>query len=117
LDVDCVLLSAMADDAGLAVLAQAHAILYNYWVGYSVPAQFAATVPARIIAPGGRQLATCSADRRPGLVFADLDLDTEDPDISTARRLARPWRRMARAGLYDAHVVSGDERSDVRNRF
>ncbi|TQF06704.1 carbon-nitrogen hydrolase family protein [Kitasatospora acidiphila] len=117
LDVDCVLLSAMADHAGLAVLAQAYAILYNYWVAYSVPAQFGATAPARIIAPGGRRLASCPAARGPGLAFADLDLDTQDPDISMTLRLARPWRRLARAGLYDRHVVSGDARSDIRTGF
>ncbi|MCC9308852.1 carbon-nitrogen hydrolase family protein [Kitasatospora sp. RB6PN24] len=117
LDVDCVLLSAMADDAGLAALAQAYAILHNYWVGYAVPAQFGTTAPARIIAPGGRQLASCAGNSRPGLALATLDLERPDPDVAMALRLARPWRRKARSGLYDSHLVSGDERSDVRTEF
>jgi predicted amidohydrolase len=117
LGVDCVLLSVMVDDAARAVVAQAYATLYNYWVGYSVPAQFGATAPATIIAPGGRRLASCSAENQPGLAIADIDLDTQDPDIDIALRHARPWRRMARAGLYDSHVISGDDRSDTRTRF
>jgi hypothetical protein len=32
-------------------------------------------------------------------------------------RLARPWRRTARAGLYDERIVRGDPRSDVRTTF
>ncbi|MEU9254453.1 carbon-nitrogen hydrolase family protein [Streptomyces sp. NPDC048270] len=38
LDVDCVLLSVMVDDAPRARVAQAYGTLYNYWLGYSVPA-------------------------------------------------------------------------------
>ncbi|MFF8995761.1 hypothetical protein ACF09H_38685, partial [Streptomyces sp. NPDC014983] len=90
-----------------AVVAQAYATLYNYWVGYSVPAQFGATAPATIIAPGGRRLASCSGENQPGLAIADIDLDTQDTDIDIALRLARPWRRTARAGLYDPSSTVG----------
>ncbi|OKI02731.1 hydrolase [Streptomyces sp. CB02923] len=117
LGVDCLLVSVMVDDAERAVVARAYATLYNYWVGYSVPAQFGGTAPSMIIAPGGRRLASCPGDSRPGLAVADIDLDTQDPDIDTARRLARPWRRTARGGLYDSHVVVGDGRSDTRTEF
>ncbi|MFF1305236.1 carbon-nitrogen hydrolase family protein [Streptomyces sp. NPDC058307] len=117
LDVDCVLLSVMVDDAARAALAQAYATLYSYWVGYSVPAQFAASAPATITAPGGRRLATGPAGNRPGLAVADIDLDARDPDIDIALRRARPWRRTSRAGLYDSHVVVGDTRSDTRTEF
>ncbi|MEU6349933.1 carbon-nitrogen hydrolase family protein [Streptomyces sp. NPDC047072] len=117
LDVDCLLVSVMVDDAARAVVAQAYATLYSYWVGYSVPAQFGASAPATIIAPGGRRLESCPADSRPGLAIADIDLDTQDSDIDVARRLARPWRRLARGGLYDGHVVVGDGRSDTRTEF
>ncbi|MBG6092795.1 carbon-nitrogen hydrolase family protein [Actinomadura viridis] len=117
LGVDCVLVSLMIDAAAPAVVAQAYATLYNYWVGYSIPAQFGATAPAAIFAPGGRRLASCNGDSRPGLAIADIDLDAQDPDIDVALRLARPWRRTARAGLYDSHVVLGDGRSDTRTEF
>ncbi|MFB7663522.1 carbon-nitrogen hydrolase family protein [Kitasatospora sp. NPDC056138] len=117
LDVDCVLLSVMADDAPRARVAQAYGTLYNYWLGYSVPAQFSATVPSGIVAPGGRWLARCPADGRPALAIADIDLDSEDADIDMAVRRARPWRRSARAGLYDKRIPVGDPRSETATAF
>ncbi|MFI5531247.1 carbon-nitrogen hydrolase family protein [Kitasatospora sp. NPDC051853] len=117
LDADCVLLSAMADDAPRARVAQAYGTLYNYWLGYSVPAQFGTTAPSGIVAPGGRWLARCPADRRPALAIADIDLDSQDEDITMALRYARPWRRSARAGLYDERLPVGDTRSDTRTVF
>ncbi|WP_370066279.1 carbon-nitrogen hydrolase family protein [Streptacidiphilus sp. MAP5-3] len=117
LDVDCVLLSVMVDDAARAVVGQAYGTLYSYWIGYSVPAQFSATVPSGIVAPGGRWLARCPGDGRPALAVADIDLGTADTDIEIAVRHARPWRRLARAGLYDGRIVQGDARSDTRTLF
>lgn len=106
LDVDLVLLSVMVDDAARALVAQAYGTLFNYWIGYSVPAQFGRTAPAGIIGPGGRWLARCPAANRPSLAVMDLDLDAADDDIAVGLRLARPWRRLARmqsrkAGLID----------------
>jgi hypothetical protein len=49
--------------------------------------------------------------------IADLAGELRIPDIDVARRLARPWRRTARAGLYDERVVRGDPRSEVRTTF
>ncbi|WP_326949113.1 carbon-nitrogen hydrolase family protein [Amycolatopsis sp. NBC_01307] len=115
LDVDCVLVSVMVDDAARATVAQAYGTLYSYWLGYSVPAQFAATVPAGVVAPGGRWIARAPSRPEPGLAVADLELS--DPDVATAVQLARPWRRTARAGLYDNHVVRGNPRSDDRGTF
>ncbi|MFI1060466.1 carbon-nitrogen hydrolase family protein [Streptomyces spororaveus] len=117
LDVDCVLLSVMVDDAPRARVAQAYGTLYNYWLGYSVPAQFSATVPSGIVGPGGRWLARCPADGRPALAVADIDLDSQEKDINVALRYARPWRRLARAGLYDEQIPVGDARSDTRTTF
>nr|WP_267890889.1 carbon-nitrogen hydrolase family protein [Streptomyces sp. AS58] len=117
LDVNCVLLSVMVDDAPRARVAQAYATLYNYWVGYSVPSQFSTTVPSGIVAPGGRWLAQCPADGQPALAVADIDLDSADPDIDVALRYARPWRRRAQEGLYEDRLVDGDPRSDIRTAF
>lgn len=117
LDVNCVLLSVMVDDAPRARVAQAYGTLYNYWVGYSVPSQFSATVPSGIVAPGGRWLAQCPADGQPALAVADIDLDSADPDIDVALRHARPWRRRAQEGLYEDRLVDGDPRSDIRTAF
>ncbi|MFD5827001.1 carbon-nitrogen hydrolase family protein [Lentzea sp. NPDC060358] len=115
LDVDCVLASVMVDDAPRSVVAQAYGTLYNYWVGYSVPAQFSATAPAGIVAPGGSWVGRGTGDGRPGLAVAELDRDA--PGIEIALRLARPWRRTAGASLYEPHVVHGDPRSDTRTAF
>jgi predicted amidohydrolase len=117
LDVDCVLLSVMVDDAPRARVAQAYGTLYNYWLGYSIPAQFSATAPSGIIAPGGRWLARCPTNGHPALAIADIDLDSQDEDISVALRHARLWRHSARAGLYDERIPVRDPRSDVRTAF
>jgi predicted amidohydrolase len=117
LDIDCVLVSVMVQDAFRPVIAQAYAGLHGYWIGYSAPAQYSRDAPAGIIAPGGRWLARCPANGQPALAIADLDPGTADPDIDVALRLARPWLRTARAGLYDKRVVRGDPRSDVRTTF
>lgn len=117
LDVDCVLLSVMVDDAPRARVAQAFGTLYNYWLGYAIPAQFSATAPSGIVAPGGRWLARCPANGHPALAIADIELDSQDEDIRMAVRYARPWRRSARAGLYGERIPVGDTRSDVRTAF
>lgn len=117
LNVHCVLLSVMVDDAARAMVAQAYGRLYGYWIGYSIPAQFSATVPSGIVAPGGRWLARCPGNGRPALAVADIDLDATDADIDVSVRLARPWRRLARAGLYDDRMVLGDPRSETRTTF
>lgn len=53
MDVDCLLISVMVDDAARAALAPAYATLYNYWVGYSVPPSSARPRPLRSPRPGG----------------------------------------------------------------
>jgi predicted amidohydrolase len=117
LDADCVLVSVMVDDPVRPVVAQAYAALHSYWVGYSAPAQYSHSAPAGIVAPGGRWIARCPADGQPAIAVADLDPCHTDPDIDVAVRLARPWRRAARAGLYDKHLAQEDPRSAVRTSF
>lgn len=65
LDVDCVLLSVMVDDAPRARVAQAYGTPHSYWLGHSIPAQFSTTVPSGIVAPGGRWLAQCPPTGNP----------------------------------------------------
>ena len=117
LPVDAVLLSLMADDAPRALLARAYAILHCYWVGYAIPAQYSATAPSGLVAPGGRWTARCPGDGRPALAVADIDPDSTDPDIDVAVRLARPWRRTARARLPADPAVLADPRSRTRTTF
>ncbi|WIX98440.1 carbon-nitrogen hydrolase family protein [Amycolatopsis mongoliensis] len=117
LDLDCVLASVMVDDAPRSVVAQAYGTLCNYWVGYSVPAQFSATAPAGVVAPGGRWIGRCHGDGRHGLAVAEFDRAAPDADIDVAIRLARPWRRTARASLYVHRVVHGDPRATPTPHF
>ena len=105
MDVDCVLLSVMADDALRAGLAKSYGTLFNFWLGYSVPAQYGATAPAGIIGPGGPWLTRCPAENRPAVTVTDLDLDTTNPIITTALTLARPWRRHTRAQDLDTGLL------------
>ena len=117
LNVDCMLVSVMVEDAIRPVIAQSYAALHSYWVGYSCAAQHSRTVQAGIVAPGGRWLARCPANGQPALAIADLDPDSTDKDIVIALRRARPWRRTARGGLYAQHVARDDPRSDNRTVF
>jgi predicted amidohydrolase len=117
LDADCVLVSVMIDDSVRPVIAQAYAALHSYWIGYSTPAQYSRSAPAGIVAPGGRWIARCPANGQPAITVADLDPGSSAPDIDTALRHARPWRRAARAGLYDDHHAADDPRSDTRTSF
>ena len=117
LDADVVLLSLMVDDAPRALLAQAYAVLHCYWVGYAIPAQYSATAPSGLVAPGGRWIARCPGDGRPALAVADIDPDSTDPDIDVAVRLARPWRRSARAARPVDQAVLADPRSRTRTTF
>jgi hypothetical protein len=48
------------------------------------------------------------------MAIADIDNRPESIDIAVTK--ARPWRRLARAGVYEAHLVS-DDRSDDRGAF
>jgi len=107
----------MVDDAPRALLDQAYALLYCYWVGYAVPAQHGATALTGVVAPGGRWIARCPSDRVQALAIADIDLDSTDPDIDTAVRLARPWRRAARAAAQVDQAVRADLRSRSRTAF
>ncbi|MES0002802.1 carbon-nitrogen hydrolase family protein [Mesorhizobium sp. M0051] len=111
LDVDCVLFSTItaADGPVFAVEMQGHAASNNYWASFSIPAQHSLTAPSGIVAPGGRWAAQCPADGTPAIAVVNIDNNPGDP--------ARPWRRTARTGIYQPHLVEDDQRSNDRGVF
>jgi predicted amidohydrolase len=119
LDVDGVLISTgpgqtTGGTAAFATQAQAHAATNSLWVSFAMAAPHSAAAPAGAIAPDGRWAAQCPGDGHPAVAIADIDNRPESIDIAVAQ--ARPWRRLARAGAYDAHLVT-DDRSDDRSAF
>src|SRR6185437_6405453 len=118
LDADVVLFSTTGagNDPGataaFATEAQAHAAANSLWVSFAVAA--GQGPPAGIIAPDGRWAARCPDDGHPALAVAAIDNEPESRDIAVTK--ARPWRRLARAGIYDAHQVT-DDRSEERTAF
>ena len=121
LDVDCVLFSTMGvpvvqtppgtspDSSVFAAEALAHAATNSYWVSFAGCAQDAGLAPSGVISPLGRWAARAPMDAVAAVVVVDLDDGTEN--------LARPWRRQARAGIYDDHLVRDDPRSEDRAAF
>jgi hypothetical protein len=77
-------------------------------------AQGGPAAPAGTIAPDGHWAARCPGHELAAVAIADIDNRPESIDIAVTR--ARPWRRLARAGVYDAHLVT-DDRSDDRGAF
>jgi hypothetical protein len=105
----------MLDDGGIfATEAQGHAATNSYWVSFAVPAKYSPTAASGVVGPQGKWLARCARDGRPALATADLDDSAQTVEIPVFR--ARPWRRTARAGVYDPHIVS-DPRSEDLGTF
>ena len=77
-------------------------------------AQHSVAAPAGTIAPDGHWAAQCPADGHQAVAITDIDNRPESIDIAVTK--ARPWRRQARVGLYDAHLVT-DDRSGNRGAF
>ena len=114
LGVDCVLVSAYADDAILGIQAQGYAASHSYWVGVSVPTQMSGGLSSRLIAPNGevQSRATPSASA----LAVDL-LDEGCPRWEVALHRAKPWRARAREGsIYRPWYVQ-DPRSDRKSSF
>jgi len=113
LNVDCVLFSTTGEPSpnapAFAAEVLGHASANSYWVSYSAHAPQSEVVPSGIAAPDGRWAARCTADGKPSLAIARIEVDSSHP--------ARPWRRTARGGLYDAHHVHGDPKSEQRDSF
>ena len=61
-------------------------------------------------------LARAPHESKPALAFTDLGGEDVDAEVRVAIEHARPWRRTARAGIYDPHYVT-DSRSENRTAF
>jgi predicted amidohydrolase len=114
LDVDCVLFSTHGpgtptNNGPFALQSQALAAATSYWVSYAGTAQDAPNAPSGVITPYGDWLTRCPPDPVPEITTADLDLTTEN--------YARPWRRVARSGLYAQYQALNDPRSLDRARL
>ncbi len=113
LDVDCVLFSTTGspntDLKAFAAEMMGHAASNSYWVSFSANAKGGSLHPSGIVAPGGQWAVQCAADGVPSIAVIDINDNPGD--------LARPWRRMARTGIYELHQVADDPRSDSRNMF
>lgn len=109
LDVDGVLFSTHGpgtpDNNGpFALQAQAHAASNSYWVSYAGTTQDAASASSGVISPDGEWIARCPRDATSSIAVADLH--------TSAENRARSWRRTARGGIYDPHLVPDDPRSE-----
>jgi predicted amidohydrolase len=114
LGVDCVLLSAYADDPMFCTLAQGYAASHGFWVGVSVPTQMSGGLSSRLIAPNGEVQSTATPSAS-GLAVDLLDEGSSRWDIALHR--AKPWRARAREGsIYRPWYVQ-DPRSDRKSSF
>ena len=114
LGVDCVLLSAYADDPMFGIQAQGYAASHSYWVSVSVPAQTSHALSSRLIAPTGAVQAAAPPSAS-GLALGRLDEDC--PDWRIALKHARPWRAQAREGTIYRQRHVQDPRSEEKSRF
>jgi predicted amidohydrolase len=113
LGVDCVLLSTHGpgtpvNTGPFALQARGHAAANSYWVSYAGSAQDAVNAPSGVIGPDGEWRARCPSEAASAVAVADLAAGEDH---------ARPWRRAARSGRYDRHLVPGDPRSSNRGAF
>ena len=112
LGVECMLVSAYAQDPMFAVLAQAHAATNNFWLSLCVPAQCGGTLASQFIGPNGKVLAHAPGKPEQLLVLGSIERD--DAQFAIALTKARPWRQAAReGGIYRSQLV-GDPRSADR---
>ena len=114
LDVDCVLFSSAGPGTGSAsggfvTAARAGAATNSYWVSYAVLTLDTPHARSGVISPEGEWLVRCPRAGSAALAVVGFD--------NSGENLARPWRRTARSGIYDAHQVHSDPRSDDRAAF
>ena len=116
LDVDCVLFSTTggptpAESAMFATEAMGLAATNSYWVSFALDARHAELAPSGVVSPAGEWQARCAAGRTAAVIVADLDEGAAS--VETAVFRARPWRRRARSGLYEQHLVQDARSSDL----
>ena len=100
LGVDCVLLSAYADDAMFGIQAQGYAASHSYWVGVSFPAQMSGGLSGRLIAPNGEFQSTATPSVS-GLAVDLLDEGCPRWEIALRRaKLRRERDRSTAHGTY-----------------
>jgi hypothetical protein len=105
LEVDCVLFSthgpgSPVNNGPFALQSQALAAANSYWVSYAGTAQDAPNAPSGVITPNGDWITRCPPEPISAIATTDLDL--------TAENYARPWRRVARSGLYAQYQAPND---------
>jgi predicted amidohydrolase len=114
LGVDCVLFSTsgelLPNATAFAAEALGHAASNSFWVSFSAHAPQSPIAPSGIAAPDGRW-ATRGPDTGESGIAVTI-ITASDP-----AHPARPWRRLARTNIYEAHRVSDDPRSDNRHSF
>ena len=116
LDVDCVLFSTTggpkpADSAMFATEALGLAATNSYWVSFALDARHAELAPSGVVSPAGEWQARCEAGQDAAIAVTDLDEGAASVEIAVFR--ARPWRRTARSGLYEQHLVEDARSSDL----
>ena len=116
LDVDCVLFGTTggprpADSAMFATEAQGLAATNSYWVGYATGARHAELAPSGVVSPASEWQARCPASQTSAITVADLDEGAASVEIAVLH--ARPWRRTARSGLYEQHLVEDARSADL----
>jgi predicted amidohydrolase len=114
LEVDCVLFSTHGpgtpvNNGPFALQSQALAAANSYWVSYAGTTQDAPNAPSGVITPNGDWITRCPPEPMAAIATTDLDL--------TAENYARPWRRVARSGLYARYQAPDDPRSLDRARL
>ena len=118
--VDCVLFATTGagpseQSRSFATEAQGLAAVNGMWVAFAAPASLGAVTPSGLLGPDGTWSARCAASPSAAVVVGTIDDAAAEVEIAV--RYARPWRREARSGLYEAHRVVADPRSEARRGF
>jgi predicted amidohydrolase len=113
LGVDCVLFSTTggfpSDAPMFASETCGHAAANSYWISFSVPAAHSLGAPSGIVSPTGVWAAQCPSNGCSSVTTFDISIDPSS--------YSRPWRRIARSGIYAKHHVEDDSRSNDRRNF